>query len=564
MRGLAAKLVDAAADLTSEVVVVVDDDDPRKRDGVAARVEGYLYRIRNNEEMRTFVHRRDEPGRMTMLIGLGDHDEKDAIAKALETRAVSEGGRAGVRVWTREPGDGGPRRTAARRLLRLAGDVAAEEDDESFAQRLKSLRRGLRMIWRNKTKTLKALGVRRPIRPFTTVEQLVGILQQLAGAKPVEARMTVSPSALSRGLMTLRSKRKKRLKNFGIDRAIRPNMKVEQFINQVIVPLIEMSHREEAQRSEQEKAKKETGQVDVGQDAVPAGGFFEPVEKSLPEKAFQSVETKEELYEQAEEAQEEMLDWLDRGSGMDKELGLRNTEYDVEEFKKPGRLLLLAPLKGEDRATQKVNADMGGDWSQLTDVVRASIAVDSIDEIPEVLAELRKSGMKLARKPKDRFANPTDVGYRDILMNVVYPNGHVGELQVHLKPVLVAKDVGHGYYEEAREIEDNAKIEGRTVLTDEEQAVVDEANRKMRALYDRAWKKAIGRTAGMGRKAAGKVMHFMFEDNPAKLVRNEILMVLVGRRFKRLYDFERFHREAEPITEKRYLEELRKRARRSG
>lgn len=564
MRDLAARLVDAAADLTSEVVVVVSDDDPRKRDDVAARVENYLYRIRNNEDMRTFVHRRDEPGRMTMLIGLGDHGAKQAIVKALETRAVSEGGRAGVRIWTKEIGDVEPKKRAARDLLRLARGVMAQDEDENFAQKLTGLRRGLRRIWRNKTKTLKALGVRRPIRPFTTIEELVEILQKLAGAKPVEARMTVSPSALSKGLMTLRSKKKKRLKNFGIDRSIRPNMKVEDFIGQVIVPLIEMSSREEAQEVEKEEAKVETGQVDVGQDAVPQGGFFEPVEKALPEKAFQSVATEEELYEQAEEAEQQMLDWLDRGKGMDEKLGLRETEYDVEEFKKPGRILLLAPLKGHERAAQKVEADMDGDWSQLTDVVRASIAVDSIDEIPEVVEELRKSGMKLARKPKDRFANPTGVGYRDILMNVVYPNGHVGELQIHLKPILIAKDVGHDYYEQAREIEDNAKIEGRTVLTDEEQAVVDEANSNMRALYDRAWRKAIGRTAGMGRQASGSVRYFMFEDNPAKLVRNQIPMVLVGKGFRRLYDFERFHREAEPITEKRYLEELRKRARRSG
>ena len=51
MRNLAARLLDAAADMTAEVMVVVSDDDAKKRDDVAARLESYLYRIRNNSRV---------------------------------------------------------------------------------------------------------------------------------------------------------------------------------------------------------------------------------------------------------------------------------------------------------------------------------------------------------------------------------------------------------------------------------------------------------------------------------------------------------------------------------
>jgi hypothetical protein len=141
-------------------------------------------------------------------------------------------------------------------------------------------------------------------------------------------------------------------------------------------------------------------------------------------------------------------------------------------------------------------------------------------------------------------------------MNIEYPNGHIGELQIHLKPILVAKDLGHKFYEEVRDIEDNAKIEGRVHLTEEEQATIDVANAKMRDLYDRAWKKAIGRIAGMSRRASKGVEYFMYDGEPAKLIRRQVPVVLVGRKFKRFYDFEKFHREAEPISEMRYKKEL--------
>jgi len=451
-------------------------------------------------------------------------------------------------------------------ILKLARQLVAEEEDSNFAQKVQSLRgEGMRSVLKNKNKTLKQVGVSKPLRPSSMVEDIIDTLVSIAQYKSSDRERessgrALNPNILLKGLKTLRGKRRKRLKNFGINDQVRTNTRVINFINDVVFPLLEVSYKEDAEQAEKDLAKRETKQVDIGQDVLPAGGFFEPVEKVLPEVAHQRGHTKEEVYKEAAEAQEEMMDWMNRGKGMDAKLGLRHTSPDPEELAKPGPLLLTAPLKGEKRATEKVESDYDGDWSQLTDVVRASVAVDSVDEIGVVLDELRKSGMKLAKRPKDRFANPTGAGYRDILMNVEYPNGHIGELQIHLKPILLAKDAGHDLYEKVREIEAQASIEGREDLTDEEQVIVDDANEKMKELYDKAWLQSIGRTvAGSYHFAVQAAKFFMHGGNPVIWIRNKFPIMNVKKKTVVVYDMEKFHREADPISSRKYLREMKRR-----
>jgi phosphopantetheinyl transferase (holo-ACP synthase) len=101
MREIVARLTAMAADLSSDLMVVIKDDNPSKRDAMVARIERFLFKIRNNEEMRTFVHRRDEQGKTTMMIGLDEHAAKDAIIKAIWTRAEKEAG-TDIQIWTKK------------------------------------------------------------------------------------------------------------------------------------------------------------------------------------------------------------------------------------------------------------------------------------------------------------------------------------------------------------------------------------------------------------------------------------------------------------------------------
>lgn len=156
--------------------------------------------------------------------------------------------------------------------------------------------------------------------------------------------------------------------------------------------------------------------------------------------------------------------------------------------------LFMGPLKGKDRAEEKVRTDYHGDWSQLRDMVRATIAVPSLTEIPKVLAEMKAAGIHLAQKPKNNLVKPLPGGYRDLNMIVKLPNGLLAELQVHVKPMTLAKEKGHKPYETTRSIEAKYKEKG---LGDDKEKW-DKADRDTHAqamseqekMYGDAWKRA--------------------------------------------------------------------------
>jgi hypothetical protein len=206
----------------------------------------------------------------------------------------------------------------------------------------------------------------------------------------------------------------------------------------------------------------------------------------------------DKLVHDAKEAHNHSLDILNHGNGLDKALGATVVRGDKGErfgdlTKVKGPVVLIGPMKDVSgaRAQEKVSAELGGKWEHLSDIVRSSIAVDSHKEIPGILQKLEASGITLARQPKDRFVNPTPGGYRDVLLNVRYPNGHVGEIQIHSKALLTAKESGGGHklYEAQRSIDARAKNEGRE-KTHEEMKEIDRLNAEAHKIYDAAWAKS--------------------------------------------------------------------------
>ena len=303
-----------------------------------------------------------------------------------------------------------------------------------------------------------------------------------------------------------------------------------------------------------EKPEKDTAKKEVSKTPIkPAKSLFSPdMIKGLPESIEQKEKDPDKLFKAAEQAHQQQLKWLNQGEGLDK--AIKGTVVRMDkgadanvDYDKPGPIIVIGPMKKQARAKEKVEADFGGDWSKLGDVVRASVAVDSLDDLDNVMSELKKTGLKLARPPKDRFAKPTEVGYRDVLMNVTYPNGHIGELQLHLKPVLKAKEAGHKFYEEVRTIESKAKKEGRKKLTDEEEATVQEANKKMKALYDKAFEDA---TSGKQAKtaASSSAKYYEYKDLPAYREPKEFPVVVTPKGENVIYTLEEFFRLAEAIT----------------
>jgi hypothetical protein len=118
---------------------------------------------------------------------------------------------------------------------------------------------------------------------------------------------------------------------------------------------------------------------------------------------------------------------------------------------------MLAPLKGIKRAAEKLAIEEKFNVDNIKDLLRSTIVVDSYEDAPAVVDEIRKEFDVL------RIKNRTDVqmqgdgvesvgflpsGYGDVLINVRMPNGTVAEIQVNVPEMLAAKgEEGHKLYE---------------------------------------------------------------------------------------------------------------------
>lgn len=244
--------------------------------------------------------------------------------------------------------------------------------------------------------------------------------------------------------------------------------------------------------------------------------------EKLPSKASQPVRSWEDLVAKAPEALDQFKGFLGEVA---KTLGLETgkipksynlaQEEENEKAKKEGRepkklspdeymlpedwenergYLFIGPLKKEDRAREKVEAEYEGDWSQLRDMVRATIAVPMVTQLPKVLRELEAAGMELAQKPKNNLVKPLPGGYRDINMIIKLPNGMLAELQLHVKPMTLAKEIGHTPYETSRSIVAKYVKQGLAGHKEEwdpmDRENYDKAMAEQEAIYGEAWKKA--------------------------------------------------------------------------
>lgn len=269
-----------------------------------------------------------------------------------------------------------------------------------------------------------------------------------------------------------------------------------------------------------------------GEPSLDLNSFFTKEENELPTTVQQpDIKSENDFYDKAQETHGKMLEILDRGKGLDKSIGAKHYSDFNEGMKnidQPGPIILTAPLKGRERAREKVETELNNDWGKLTDGVRASVAVDNINDIHRVIHHLKNAGVKIAKKPTNRFANPTDSGYRDMLLNIQYPNGHIGELQIHTKPILKAKQgMGHKYYEDARSMQAKMFKENRSEFTPEELKTLEEINNNSKKLYEDAWNKSIKSAAKelMIKKGLAQIEYFDYNGFPAIWEKPKLPMV---------------------------------------
>lgn len=153
----------------------------------------------------------------------------------------------------------------------------------------------------------------------------------------------------------------------------------------------------------------------------------------------------------------------------------------------------LPPLKGANRATEKIMADYGGDASRMKDLLRGTLEVDSVAGAQAALARVQgtfnveKGGF---RNLLDPAVDPVD-GYRDIKLNVRMKNGTVAEVQFNVPAMLAVKERMHVPYEERRKIEGRLLSENRDA-TPAERLRIDTLNATMKAAYEPVWKAISG------------------------------------------------------------------------
>jgi hypothetical protein len=224
-------------------------------------------------------------------------------------------------------------------------------------------------------------------------------------------------------------------------------------------------------------------------------------EAALPKSVGHQHKTKEAAFAAAKAAKPAFDRGLDTGKGVDEVLGATvvrpNTpEEMIASLDTKGPLVILAPIKSERRANEKVEDDYKGDWTKITDLVRATVAVDTVAELPKAMEAIRAkmpgAGWKIATLPKNRFDVPVPGGYRDILLRLTNDSGMVAELQVNLKGIVRVKESeGHDVYEQLQKI-DRACRSQKRYPTPEEDAQVKALQDKLEPMYERALKQAGG------------------------------------------------------------------------
>lgn len=187
------------------------------------------------------------------------------------------------------------------------------------------------------------------------------------------------------------------------------------------------------------------------------GGFTEEdrlqpgFELSRREDPAYRAEYMGELYQKASTAQKELTGIVNRLAAEN-----HGEPHAREELKK---------LR---RANDKIDADYDGDASRLVDVAGAYIQFDKVKDVYAALAVLKDEPNLEIVKFKDRFAKPTESGYRDLQMSVRMSNGHIAELRLHLKSLDEITKYEHAHYEVRRDLEAIANDENRPMTTEEE------------------------------------------------------------------------------------------------
>jgi len=219
-------------------------------------------------------------------------------------------------------------------------------------------------------------------------------------------------------------------------------------------------------------------------------------------------------------------------------------------------LLSFGPIKGSNRAMQKVESDYKNDASFLNDIVRATFVCKNADQLAKfntlLFQEMLNFKCKLTSRPKDKFSNPTPVGYGDINTIFVLPNGFCCEIQISLIEMVIAKSQGHEYYEIQRTLETLPE------LSPEQKREMDFVTKKQIEIYDggriRSGLKTLAQLSSKSGKRANfnEVKFYDFDGMPAFTKNGKVYYIDYSNRFKEGVMDTRFSHEAMLLTRQQF------------
>ncbi|WP_412497078.1 RelA/SpoT domain-containing protein [Shewanella algae] len=220
-----------------------------------------------------------------------------------------------------------------------------------------------------------------------------------------------------------------------------------------------------AQPSEYEAELREDSGYSLRQNsAIP----FNALKKQSFSAPRQPVSSLNALYKQAPLAQNELHSLLSQIANQ--------SETELQ----------LAKVKERQRAEAKVAHKLNNDPAALTDLVRATLIADNLDDLQLAFDTLNQQANVL--QVKDRFAQPKASGYRDINLLLQLPkSGLIAEVQLHLREIAAIKNgAEHQVYEEVQAMEHKTAREQRP-LSELELARIQKLRQESHKLYHKAW-----------------------------------------------------------------------------
>ena len=189
------------------------------------------------------------------------------------------------------------------------------------------------------------------------------------------------------------------------------------------------------------------------------------------------------------------------------------------------------PTKGGERILDKATTKYKGDFSQFTDISRASLIFDNpkilIAYRPVLIDIFRREGMEVVRETNRFKGEGTDDDhYRDFMINLSVPLGdikHIVELQLHLKPMMAAKSerkkvIGHANYTALNESASRLLgLNGTKDSKDKSIAFPDKALISIRQISDATSPGAIDGGKGLNGHHLYNVKRYLFENHTDSL-----------------------------------------------